>query len=327
MKLSILDYGVIDQGKDARQALKETILLAQRAEELKFHRFWVAEHHNVHAFAISSPEIVMTQLLNQTNHIRIGSGGIMALHYSSYKIAETVKSLLAFHPNRLDLGLGSSLGTKQVTQALHSRHSAEDYGQVLATIKNYLIGNENLPVQPALTDLPQMWLLSTGGETARLAADLGLGYTFGIFPYIDNLPKEKGALAAQSYRQHFVASPIMPQARILLAVFVVIAESQLEAEMMAKSLDIWMLGNHAFNEFHQFPGREQALAYPLSDQQKQVIAKNRHRMVVGTPQEVKKQLDSLVASCQADELLLIPLLPRIEQRLEALALLADVYHM
>lgn len=113
MKLSVLDYGQIDEGKSAKQALQESVKLAKIADSLGYSRFWVAEHHNVNAFAISSPELLMMQIASQTQKIRVGSGGIMVLHYSDYKIAENINTLEALYPNRIDLGMGNSLGTKR----------------------------------------------------------------------------------------------------------------------------------------------------------------------------------------------------------------------
>lgn len=102
--------------KTPQEALLETRCLAQVADKLGFHRFWVAEHHNIYAFAISSPELLMMHLADHTKQIRIGSGGIMPLHYSSFKIAEWIMTLEALHPNRIDLGIGNSLGTTLVQE-------------------------------------------------------------------------------------------------------------------------------------------------------------------------------------------------------------------
>ncbi|HGI3485932.1 TPA: MsnO8 family LLM class oxidoreductase, partial [Streptococcus agalactiae] len=139
MKLSVLDYGLIDYGKTASDAIQETILLSQEAERLGYHQFWVAEHHGVKAFSISNPELMIMHLANQTKSIKIGSGGIMPLHYSSFKLAETLKTLETCHPNRVSIGLGNSLGTVKVSNALRSLHKAHDYEEVLEELKSWLI--------------------------------------------------------------------------------------------------------------------------------------------------------------------------------------------
>ncbi len=108
LTLNILDYSPIDEGTNARQALLQTTELARYADKLGYHRFWVAEHHNVLSVAGSSPEMLMMHLATATKSIRIGSGGVMLPHYSPYKVAENFRMLEALHPNRIDLGIGRS---------------------------------------------------------------------------------------------------------------------------------------------------------------------------------------------------------------------------
>lgn len=151
MKVSILDYGVIDKEKTPQEALLETRCLAQVADKLGFHRFWVAEHHNIYAFAISSPELLMMHLADHTKQIRIGSGGIMPLHYSSFKIAEWIMTLEALHPNRIDLGIGNSLGTTLVQRALSSIHCKDSYSQVVTELYQYLNPDHLSPLPILLT--------------------------------------------------------------------------------------------------------------------------------------------------------------------------------
>ena len=109
VKLGLLDYAQIDEGKSAQEALQNSVMLAQLADSLGYERFWMAEHHNVPAFASSSPELIMMRLADATSRIRIGSGGVMLPHYSPYKVAENFRVLEAFHPHRIDLGMGNTL--------------------------------------------------------------------------------------------------------------------------------------------------------------------------------------------------------------------------
>ncbi|EHI69567.1 LLM class flavin-dependent oxidoreductase [Streptococcus ictaluri] len=329
MKLSVLDYGVIDKDKTPQEALAETRQLAQKAEELGYHRFWVAEHHGIQAFAISSPELLMMHLADHTKSIRIGSGGIMALHYSSFKIAETIATLASLHPDRIDLGLGNSLSTLPVQKALSSIHVKEDYPKVVEILSRYLSPQQPNPtsvcLQPHSHALPSIWTLSNSAETAALAGRLGLGYTFGIFPYMPKDPLTEAKRVSHSYYQAFKASDYAQEAHLILAAFIVIAETDDQAEMLAKSLDIWMLGNQDFNEFTTYPNGEEALRYQLTAKQKEVISLNRNRMIIGSPNTVKKELDQLIKASQAKELLAIPLVPGFDQRVKALELLAQLY--
>ena len=108
VKLSVLDYALIDEGKDAQKALQDSVTLAKLADRLGFKRIWFTEHHNVPAFACSSPELMMMHVLSQTSQIRVGSGGVMLPHYRPYKIAEHFRMMAALYPNRIDLGIGNN---------------------------------------------------------------------------------------------------------------------------------------------------------------------------------------------------------------------------
>ncbi|MGT2866232.1 LLM class flavin-dependent oxidoreductase [Streptococcus fryi] len=325
MKLSILDYGLLDEGATPAQAFQEIVALAQKAEALGFHRFWVAEHHNVHALTISHPELMMMHLLNQTTRIRIGSGGIMALHYSSLKLAETIKTLEALFPNRVDIGLGNSLGTPLVNTAMNSIHHSEDYEKVLSEVATYLNNSTVEPVaNPNVTDSPPMWLLSMGIKTATLAGKMGLGYTYGVFPYIVQEPTVLGKSVADAYRQSYKPSGALTPPHMMLAVFVAIADTSEEAEYLAKSLDVWMLGNQAFNEFKAFPSLETAMSYKFTDEERERVRHNRQRLLVGTKEDIMYQLQPWINACQPDELLLIPLVAGFDNRMKSLELLSQL---
>lgn len=325
MKLSILDYGLLDEGATPAQAFQETVALAQKAEALGFHRFWVAEHHNVHALTISHPELMMMHLLNQTTRIRIGSGGIMALHYSSLKLAETIKTLEVLFPNRVDIGLGNSLGTPLVNTAMNSIHHSEDYEKILSEVATYLNNSTVEPVaNPIVHNTPPMWLLSMGTKTATLAGKMGLGYTYGVFPYIVQEPTLLGKEVANAYRQSYASSGDLKAPHMMLAVFVAIADTSEEAEHLAKSLDVWMLGNKAFNEFKAFPSLETAMSYDFTDEERERVKDNRQRLLVGTKEDITEQLQPWIDACQPDELLLIPLVAGFDNRVKSLELLSQL---
>ena len=117
LKLSVVDQSPVRKGGTARDALTETIELAKAVEALGYERFWVAEHHNVPNFAGTSPEILIGQIAANTDHIRVGSGGVMLPHYSALKVAENFRMLETLFPGRIDLGLGRAPGSDQRTAA------------------------------------------------------------------------------------------------------------------------------------------------------------------------------------------------------------------
>ena len=117
IKLSVLDQSPVRSGGTAAQAIDETIRLAQKAESLGYHRYWLAEHHGTDGFAGSSPEIMVTRVAAATKQIRVGSGGVMLSHYSPLKVAENFSLLENMFPDRIDLGIGRAPGSDGLTAA------------------------------------------------------------------------------------------------------------------------------------------------------------------------------------------------------------------
>lgn len=325
MKLSILDYGLLDEGRTVAEAWQDSLSLAKRAEERGFHRFWLAEHHNVHALTVAAPEVLLTYLASHTKTIKLGTGGIMGLHYSPYKVAEVVASLTTLFPNRVDFGLGNSTGTALVKEHLRSQFEPSQFSEWMAKFLNYLIGASTVAQLLPSGDYPEIFTLGMGGSSLDVSSQLGLGYVYGSFPFIEHEPLAMAEALAKSYRQNFVPSSFMEKPHFILALFVVVADSDEEAENLAKSLDIWMLGKQDFNDFSQFPSLVTYQIYPLSQEEKERIKKQRSRMIIGTKEKIKAQIDAFIAVSQPDELMIIPLLAGIDNRLRAVDLLADCY--
>lgn len=332
VKLGILDYAQIDEGSNATQALEETVELAKLADKLGYSRFWMAEHHNVPAFASSSPEMMMMHLANATKNIRLGSGGVMLPHYSPLKVAENFRILEAFHPNRVDLGIGNTVGTTLVNQAMNeNKHEKLDYEESITDLTKYLTDNvtENhrfhgLSANPVISTVPEIWLLSMSIRTARIAAKLGVGFTYGFFlGGMDRL--EIGVKAVETYRKEFTPSPFMQEPKVSLASFIIPAETKTEAQEYRAALDLWLLGNEQFSQFKEFPSVETARGYDYTDKEKVSVQQNRKRMITGDMDEVTDQLNNLIYPLQADEVLMVPLLPHISLRKKAIELMAEAY--
>ncbi len=333
--LSVLDYGTIDKEQTPREALKASLYLAQEAEKLGFSRFLVAEHHDIAAFSTTSPELLMMHFADHTEKIKIGSGGIMPLHYSPYKVAELVRNLETIHPGRIDLGVGSTLGKPSLLKAMNSQHEREEYEAVLKELHAYLSPThqkhykteelDSISVRPFIESTPGFFMLSSSAESAKIAGELGIGYCFGVFPFMPNNMYEDAKTSTETYRKHFKPSVFQKESHTTFACFITMAETDEEAELFARCLDVWMLGKLHFNEFKSYPTVEEALSYELNDEERARIASNRSRMVIGGPTRVKEQLDELLSLSDADELLAIPLVPGIENRKKTLELLAKLY--
>lgn len=332
VKLGILDYAQIDEGGSAQEALHNTITLAQLAESLGYERFWIAEHHNVPAFASSSPELIMMRVADATSRIRLGSGGVMLPHYSPFKVAENFRVLEAFHPNRIDLGIGNNTGTPIVNRSLNeNKESKLHYEQSIIDLTAYLTDRvdeahrfNGITANPVVTTVPQMWLLSTSTKNAKMAAKLGIGYTFGLaLAGGDQL--QVGMESARVYREEFKPSALMPEPKVSVAQFVVAADTNEQAEEYAEALDLWLLGTDNFSSLKKFPSIQTARAYSYTDREKARIQANRSKMVVGDLETVKIELNELIDQFKADELLIIPLIPGLEARKKVIELIAEAF--
>src|SRR5574341_447256 len=142
--LSVLDQSPIRSGGTAADAIRETLELAQAAERLGYHRYWLAEHHNSKGLAGSTPEVLIGQVAARTRRIRVGSGGVMLSHYSPLKVAENFRMLETLFPGRIDLGIGRAPGTDQRTaRALAHGPGAlglEDFPDRVADLLGFLHG-------------------------------------------------------------------------------------------------------------------------------------------------------------------------------------------
>ena len=184
MRLSILDYVPIFEDRSAHEAFQHSVELAQRAEQLGYMRYWVAEHHQVRSVASSAPEMVMMSLLEQTKKIRIGSGGVMLPHYSPYKVAEQFKIIEARHPRRVDMAIGRSPSFKNVNAALNENKEKKlDFETQLDDLKKYFSDNiddphrfKSLLATPLIPTAPEMYILGMSERSAKLAGRRGLPF-------------------------------------------------------------------------------------------------------------------------------------------------------
>lgn len=334
VEISILDYAQMDEGITPQQAVKNSVELAQLAEKLGYKRFWVAEHHSVPAFASVSPELLMMHIADNTQDIRIGSGGIMYPHYSPYKIAENIRQLQTVHPNRIDLGLGNSPGTKLINQALNEKkENTYTFEETIPDLKHYLtedrqqnFKHDYLKVMPDTKEIPEFWSLSMSEKSARRAAKEGLGFCFGFFPYA-LLSFNQAIRTVNRYREEFKPSSMFDQPKVMFSIFAAIGETEDEAEAIAKSIDLWMLGQKNFTQFKRIPSVQTAKSYKLSSEEQQRVEENRRRLIVGTADSVKTQLDNYTEQLEADEILLCTIMPDIELRKKGIKMLAEAYNM
>ena len=323
MKLSVLDQSVISKNLNAGITLQNTIELAKRTEELGYTRFWVAEHHNSNGIAGTSPEILISSIAAQTNRIRVGSGGVLLPQYSPFKIAENFKVLEALYPNRLDLGIGRSPGGSTPTRLALTdgiRKSLNEYPRQATELQEYLTNkssNDDVQAYPLIETRPEIWMLGVSQRGARLAAEKGTAFTYGHF-----INPISGRTAMKHYRENFHPSRFLTNPQANVCVFVVCAPTQEEADEMAISQDLWLLAVERGKDTFIL-SKEEAKRVELSEEDQEIIRKNRKRAIIGTPEKVKEELFRLKEYYQTEEFMIITNIYDFEEKLQSYTLLAE----
>lgn len=324
--LSVLDLAIVKKGGTSGQALAEATTLAQRAEALGFHRFWVAEHHNMASVASTSPPVLMAHLAASTERIRIGSGGIMLPNHPALVVAEQVALLEALHPGRIDLGLGRAPGADQRTAAALRRSpsalGAEDFPRDLLDLMG-LLGDvrgegglwEHFVATPAAATSPQVHLLGSSGYSAQLAGFLGLPFTFA------HHFGTGGTLEALAlYRETFAPSPILDEPHVLVTANVLVADTEDEAERQSRP---GRLMSHGIRTGRRGPllSPEEA-EFDFDIEAALAMPSNR---IVGDPSRASESLHELVEVTGADELMVSTVAHAFHVRERSLTLLAEAW--
>lgn len=332
MKLGILDQSPIISGHTPAQAVRETIRLAQRAEELGYARYWLAEHHSLAALADPCPEMLAVRVAAETRTMRVGTGGVLLPYYSAMKVAEQFRMLEALYPGRIDLGIGRAPGGDRMTaMAVAEGRSldAESFPEQVQYLAAYLAGAlphdhplAAVKAMPAGDTLPQIWLLGSSDYSGALAARLGLRFAFAHFIN----PEGGGDAVMRDYRAKYEPSPLEPAPQSLLCVFTICAETQAEAERLAASINLRRL-NMDYGVNAPVPSHAEAAAYPYTPSDLRRIAHHGRRLVLGTPDAVRARLLELQAASQADELMIITITGDYDSRMRSYELLAGVFDL
>ncbi|NEU32212.1 LLM class flavin-dependent oxidoreductase [bacterium LRH843] len=326
MRLSILDQAPITKGNTAADALKKAEELAILGDDLGYHRMWMAEHHATKEFASSAPEITAAHLAAKTKKIRIGTGGVMMMHYSPLKLAEMFKTLSAFSPGRIDFGVGRAPGgDNHAIYALSEgrqpmvHNMYEKFDTALQLINDKVpedsLYNKTIAT-PYQVVLPEAWLLGSTGNSALQAGRRGIGYSFAQF-FNGEMTEE----ILDAYKTHFQPSAFLEKPEINVTYMVTTAETKEEAEFEAKPQDIWRL---LFTRGKMGPilTPEEARDYPLTEMDQMIIKENRRLHLVGSAKEVATRLQEEQADYGFDEAMICSIPHSQEKRLDVYRLLA-----
>jgi luciferase family oxidoreductase group 1 len=329
LKISILDQSIVSKGTTPDSAISNTIQLVKLAESLGFHRFWVSEHHNSSMIAGSSPELLMVRLANETSVIRIGSGGIMLPNHSALKVAENFRLLETMYPGRIDLGMGRAPGSDRITASLlnpSNQFSEPEYLKQLESLQAFFHDEAATQYGPILAvpqsaTIPDQWILSSSGGSAGIAAEFGMGLA--VARFINGFA---GPEIIEKYRSLFKPSREMNKPRALLAISVLCAETQEKADQMRKLADYTLLQFEKGN-FSEIKKYEDIADYIFSGQELQRIEFNRGRIISGTPETVRIQLEILSRQMEIDEIMITTMTQMQKDRIRSIELIAKEFKL
>ena len=298
--LSILDLAFINEDSSAADALHRSADLALCAENLGFHRFWLAEHHAMPGIASAATAVAIGYVAGATKTIRVGAGGIMLPNHAPLAVAEAFGTLESLYPGRIDLGLGRAPGSDQATMRALRRDpgSADRFPQDVAELLHYF--EEPQPDQRVFAvpgaglDVP-VWLLGSSLFSAHLAAIMGLPFAFASH-FAPDLMEEALAL----YRHHFQPSERLQKPYAMLAINAIIGETLAEAQHAATSLEQHFI---ALRRGHpmQFPAPR---SVSWNEQEQVLINRTLRHTFTGTADVVATSISSFIKQYRPDELMI-----------------------
>lgn len=300
--LSILDLAPIIEGDEAGDALRKAADLARHGEAWGYHRYWLAEHHNMPGIASAATAVVIGHVAGVTRSIRVGAGGIMLPNHAPLVIAEQFGTLASLYPGRIDLGLGRAPGTDQVTmRALRRSGDVDSFPQDVIELLSYLgPADSNRPIQAVPgqgTDVP-IWILGSSLYGAELAALLGLPYAFAShFAPADLVP------AIALYRERFRPSRHLSKPHLMLGLNVVAADTDVEAQRLFTSVQQAVI-NLRSGRPGRLPPPIDNIDTILDGRTQMILDRVLECAVVGSRESVATGLKDFIAAHRPDELML-----------------------
>lgn len=320
---SMLDLSPVPEGADTGSALANTIDLAQHAERLGYHRFWLAEHHNMPGIATSATAVVIGQVAAATKTIRVGAGGIMLPNHAPLMVAEQFGTLATLFPDRIDLGLGRAPGTDMATARALRRHmdAGDTFPQDVVELLQYLDdapeGAKVRAVPGQGTHVP-VWILGSSLFGAQLAAHLGLPYAFA-----SHFAPAMLEQALATYRATFRPSKWLAKPYAMVAAGVFAADTDKEAEFLRSSQIL------AFARLRS--GKPGKLPYPVADITAEVPAPALAQVeqalscsATGNSDTLRRQFAQIIDQHRPDELIVTGMIHDPEARRKSFAIAAEV---
>ncbi|HEX2079823.1 MAG TPA: LLM class flavin-dependent oxidoreductase [Longimicrobium sp.] len=328
LKLGVVDQSPVRTGGTAADAVRETLELARITERLGYSRYWLAEHHSTNSFAGSSPAVLIPRVASVTRHVRVGSGGVLLSHYSPLQVAENFRMLETLFPGRIDLGIGRAPGgdarAALALQYGRGRIDVDAFPRQVEDLVGWLSDGfeENHPwrrvrAMPRAPTVPEVWLLGSGGSSAFYAAEMGCGFSFAQF-----ISGEDPAWQVRQYRERFRPSRWRAEPAAGVALGVICAETQDEAQRLAASLELWRR-RIVHGRDRGIPSPEEALEEMGSTWTPPRLGEDGGRMIAGDPGQVRDELRRVAARCGADELMIVTVTHAWEARVRSYELIAE----
>ncbi|EWM17949.1 MsnO8 family LLM class oxidoreductase [Kutzneria sp. 744] len=335
--LSVLDLSPIVSGGSAAEALRNSVDLARRAEELGYHRYWVAQHHLTPGVAAAAPSVLATVIAEATSRIRVGSAAVLLGYVSPVVAAEQFGTLAHLHPDRVDLGLGRS-GTTKLAEVVGKVPDAQltvweqlnrilipmDAGPYLNQVRSileFLDGTGEHHAVAAEHARLQVWIHgATPGESARAAGALGL--PFGVAYHF---APETAFDTIAAYRAAFVPSTRLAEPYVAVSADIVVAETTSAARELASGYGQWVLGVRSSTGAPPYPSPAEVAAFPWTERQRASVADRVGSQFVGAPEEVAADLEELRAKAGADEVVVTTITHDHAARVRSYELLAKAW--
>jgi luciferase family oxidoreductase group 1 len=329
MRLSVLDLSPVAGEATQAEAVRQTIEVARAAERLGYHRFWVAEHHNIAGLGSPSPEILIAALTQATRTIRLGSGGVMLVNYSPLKVAETFMELEALAPGRIDLGLGRALGADARTGGALRSVGSEAFPQYFALLSAWLLdssGKEPIPeghplfgvtANPTGPSHPELFYLCSSAASAAFAGEAGVGMVFAEF-----IARADGGPAVEAYRKAFKPSAFRAEPWAGIACIAYAAETAEQAwreDALRRAAQVSMLSGRR----RRFPDVASAEAFLAEWAGTSVLGDVEARTIAADARAVAERLGAKAAASGADEVFVMATGPSLAARIRSLELLAQ----
>jgi len=324
LSLSVLDLSPIIQGSDAAAALRNSVDLARHAEKWGYHRFWLAEHHNMPGVASAATSVVIGHVAGATKSIRVGAGGIMLPNHSPLVIAEQFGTLATLYPGRIDLGVGRAPGTDQPTMRALRRNLAgghDGFPQDVLELIAYFdppSTEQTVRAVPGVGSEVPIWILGSSLYGAQLAAALGLPYAFA-----SHFAPAELEPAIAIYRERFRPSRQLSGPRVMLGINVCAAETDAEAKKLFTSVQQAVI-NLRSGRPGQLPPPIDDITSILDDRSRSILDSVLACAVVGSPATVKDGVGAFIGRHKPDELIVTAQIFDHAARLKSYDILRDI---